>query len=287
MSNNRVGHLPRCAAGTRAIVRVKPEAKAVRMKPSSFIAIGVAIAMSGCGTTQEEAAPPVAAVRVFSSNAVKGVLDDLQPQIERAIGRPLSIEFSTSTALKGKIEQGEPFDVAILVPALLDELAKQGHLVAESQVNLARTGVGVGSREGTPKADVSTPDALKRTLLSARSVAFTAEGQSRPTIEAAFEKLAIADAMRPKVMLVGPAGGPVAVANGEADLVMTLMSEIIPVPGVQLLGPLPPELQSYVTIGAARSTHATDPEAANSLLRQLTGSTLTSALEAHGMESVE
>ena len=243
--------------------------------------------MSGCGTTQEAAAPPAAAVRVFSSNAVKGLLDDLQPQIERAIGRPLSIDFSTSTALKGKIEHGEPFDVAILVPALLDELAKQGHLVAESQVNLVRTGVGVGSREGTPKADVSTPDALKRTLLSAKSVAFTAEGQSRPTIEAAFEKLAIADAMRPKVMLVGPAGGPVAVAKGEAELVVTLTSEIIPVPGVQLLGPFPPELQNYVTIGAARSTHAKDPEAADSFLRQLTGSTLTTALDAHGMESVE
>jgi molybdate transport system substrate-binding protein len=256
------------------------------MQRSSFIAIGLAIAISGCSTTQEAAAPP-AAVRVLSSNAVKGILDDLQPQIERAIGRPLSIEFSTSTALKGKIEQGEPFDVAILVPALLDELAKQGHLVAESQVNLARTGVGVGSREGTPKADVSTPDALKRTLLSAKSVAFTAEGQSRPTIEAAFEKLAIADAMRPKVMLVGPAGGPVAVAKGEAELVMTLTSEIIPVPGVQLLGPLPAELQSYVTIGAARSTHTKDPQAANSLLRQLTGSTLTSVLDVHGMEPVE
>jgi molybdate transport system substrate-binding protein len=267
---------------------MKPEPKVVRMKRSSFIAVGLAIAMSGCGTTEEAAAPPPAApVRVLSTNAVKGFLDDLQPEIERAVGRPLSIEFSTSTALKGKIEQGEPFDVAILVPALLDELAKQGHLVAESQVNLARTGVGVGSREGTPKADVSTPDALKRTLLRARSVAFTAEGQSRPTIEAAFEKLAIADAMRPKVMLVGPAGGPVAVARGEAELVLTLTSEIIPVPGVQLLGPFPAELQSYVTIGAARSAHAKDPKAADSLLRQLNGSTLTSALEAHGMESVE
>jgi molybdate transport system substrate-binding protein len=257
------------------------------MKRASFMAIGLAIAISGCGTTEEAAAPPAAAVRVFSSNAVKGLLDDLQPEIERAIGRSLSIEFSTSTALKGKIEQGEPFDVAILVPALLDELAKQGHLVAESQVTLARTGVGVGSREGTPKADVSTPDALKRTLLSARSVAFTAEGQSRPTIEAAFDELAIADAMRPKVMLVGPAGGPIAVAKGEAELVLTLTSEIVPVPGVQLLGPLPAELQSYVTIGAGRSTHAKDPEAADSLLQQLTGSTLMSALDAHGMESAD
>ena len=87
--------------------------------------------------------------------------------------------------------------------------------------------------------------------------------------------------------LAGETGGPVAVAKGEAELVLTLTSEIVPVPGVQLLGPFPAELQSYVTIGAARSTHAKDPEAADSLLRQLTGSTLTSALDAHGMEPVE
>ena len=244
--------------------------------------------MSGCGTTQrEEASAGIAPIRVLSSNGVKGILDDLQPEIERAIGRSLSIEFSTSTALKAKIDQGEPFDVAILVPTLLHELANQGHLVADSQVNLARTGVGVGSREGTPKVDVSTPEALKRTLLNARSVAFTAEGQSRPFIEAAFEKLGIVEAMKPKVMLVGPAGGPIAVAKGEAELVMTLTSEIIPVPGVQLLGPLPADLQQYVSFGAARGAHARDAAAADALLRQLTGPVVTSALESHGMESVE
>ncbi|HEY6359466.1 MAG TPA: substrate-binding domain-containing protein [Vicinamibacterales bacterium] len=258
------------------------------MKLPPFAAVGLIVAVSACGTTQpEEASTSATAVRVLSSNGVKGILDDLRPRIESAIGHPLSIEFSTSTALKAKIDGGEPFDVAILVPALLHELASQGHLVGDSHVNIARTGVGVGSREGAPRADVSTPEALKRTLLNAKSVAFTAEGQSRPFIEAAFEKLGIVEAMRPKVMLVGPAGGPIAVAKGEAELVMTLTSEIIPVPGVQLLGPLPGELQQYVSFGAARSAHAKDPEAADALLRELNGPVVTSALESHGMESVE
>ena len=258
------------------------------MRFSPIVGVLLIVAVSGCGTTQREGASTNAApVRVLSSNGVKGMLDDLQPEIERAIGRPLSIEFSTSTALKAKIDQGEAFDVAVLVPTLLQELASQGHLAGESQVNLARTGVGVGSRDGTPKADVSTPEALKRTLLNAKSVAFTAEGQSRPFIEAAFEKLGIVEAMKPKLMLVGPAGGPIAVAKGEAELVMTLTSEIVPVPGVQLLGPLPADLQQYVSFGAARSAHPSDATAADALLRQLAGPLFTSALESHGMESVE
>jgi molybdate transport system substrate-binding protein len=258
------------------------------MKRSPLVVVGVIVALSGCGTTaREEAAPQAAAVRVFSSNGVKAVIDDVKGEIERAIGRSLSIEFSTAASLKARIDKGEPFDVAILTPALLHELANAGHVVGDSRVSLARSGVGIAVGEGAPKADVSTPDALKRTLLDATSVAYTAEGQSRRTIEAAFDRLGIADQMRPKVTLVGPMGGPAAVARGEAELALTLTSEILPIPGVQLLGPLPGDLQDYVTFGAARSAHAQDAGAADALLRELNGPTVTSALESHGMEPVE
>jgi molybdate transport system substrate-binding protein len=123
--------------------------------------------------------------------------------------------------------------------------------------------------------------------LNARSVAFTAEGQSRRTIDAVFDRLGIADQMRPKVMLLGPGGGPLAVAKGEAELTMTLISEILPIPGVQLLGPVPGDLQDYVTFEAARSAHAPDASPAAALRRALVGPVFTSALESHGMESVE
>ncbi len=258
------------------------------MRLSSLMAAGLLVVVSGCSATREEQpAPQDDGVRVLSSNGVKAVIDDVQPEIERAIGRPLSIEFSTAATLKTKIEQGEPFDVAILTPALLHELTSEGHVVADSQLSLARAGVGVASREGAPKADVSTADALKRTLLEAKSVAFTAEGQSRRTIEQAFEELGIVEAMRPKVILTGPMGGPAAVTKGEAELAMTLISEILPIQGVQLLGPLPDGLQQYVSFAAARGAHAKDAAAADALLRTLAGPTVTSALEAHGMESVE
>jgi molybdate transport system substrate-binding protein len=242
--------------------------------------------VAGCESAPA-AAPEATAVRVLSSNGVKGIIDDVRPEIERAIGRPLSIEFSTSASLKPKIEQGEPFDVAILTPSMIDDLTKQGKVAAGSAINVARSGVGVGNREGAPRIDVSTTDALKRALLDAKKVAFTAEGQSRATIDRAFERLGIVDAMRPKVMLLGPAGGPAAVAKGEADLTMTLVSEIIPIPGVQFLGPLPAELQDYVSFAAGRSANAQDREGADALLRQLSGPVVTSALEKHGMEAVE
>ena len=250
------------------------------------VVIALLTLVAGCESAPA-AAPEATAVRVLSSNGVKGIIDEVRPEIERAIGRPLSIEFSTSASLKPKIEQGESFDVAILTPAMIDDLMKQGKIAAGSSINVARSGVGVGNREGSPRIDVSTPDALKRALLDAKKVAFTAEGQSRATIDRAFEQLGIVDAMRPKVMLLGPAGGPAAVAQGDADITMTLVSEIIPIPGVQLLGPLPAELQNYVSFVAGRSANAKDREGADALLRQLAGPIVTSALERHGMEAVE
>jgi molybdate transport system substrate-binding protein len=246
----------------------------------------VGLLLAGCASEPAEA-PETIAIRVLSSNGVKAVIDDVRPEIERALGRPVEIEFSTAATLKSRIEKGEAFDATILTPALLHELVQQGHVAGDSVVNLARSGVGVAVREGAPKPDVSTPDALKAALLNAKSVAFTAEGQSRRTIEAAFNRLGIADAMRPKVMLTGPMGGPAAVAKGEAELAMTLISEILPVPGVELAGPLPADLQNYVSFAAARSAHAKDPAAADALLRQLSGPTVSATLEAHGMEGVE
>jgi molybdate transport system substrate-binding protein len=277
---------------SRKIFRLKAEATEMwnfRGCDVKLWSIGLASLLTlvaACESTPA-AAPEAAAVRVLSSNGVKGIIDEARPEIERAIGRPLAIEFSTSASLKAKIEQGEPFDVAILTPAIVDDLVKQGKIAAGSSVNVARSGVGVGAREGAPAKDVSTADALKRTLLEANKVAFTAEGQSRATIDRTFDRLGIADAMRPKVMLLGPAGGPAAVAKGDADLTLTLVSEIIPIPGVQLLGPLPADLQSYVSFAAGRGSQANDAAAADALLRQLSGPIVTSALESHGMEAVE
>ena len=237
----------------------------------------------GC---QSNAAPPAAtAVRVLSSNGVKSAVEDLKPELERAIGRPISIEFSTAAALKTKIEGGEPFDVAILTPLQLDDLITQGKVAAESRSSVGRVGVGVGVRDSAPQADVSTPEALKQTLLNAKSIAFTADGASRATIDKAFASLGITSVMTPKFVLKGPGEAPAAVAAGEAELVMTLASEIAPVPGLQLLGSLPREVQGYVTFVAGRSASAKNADGANALLRQLAEPSIRAALRGHLVEA--
>ena len=209
----------------------------------------------------------------------------MQPQLEMATGIRLSAEFSTAAALKRKIDAGEPFDVAILTPALVDDLVAQGRAVAESRSDLARVGVGVGAREGAPRSDVSTPEALKRTLLDAKVVAYTAEGQSRATVNKALAQLGITAEVDAKSMLTGPGEGPGAVAAGKADLVMTLISEIL-IPGVQLLGPFPPEMQNYIVFTAVRSPNAKNVEGANALLRYLMGPEVADAMKTHALEPI-
>ena len=222
---------------------------------------------------------------MLSSNGVKAAVEALQPTIERDLGHTLSIEFSTASSLKTRIEEGEAFDLAILTPALIDDLIAQGIVAADSRADLARSGVGVGARQGAAPADVSAPDSLKAALLGASSVMFTADGQSRVTIDRAFDRLGIAEAMGPKTMLKGPGEAPGAVAAGEAELVLTLVSEILPVPGLQLLGPFPDDLQSYVSFTAGRSVGSTDAEAADALLEYLAGPAMAVALNAHGLEA--
>jgi len=239
---------------------------------------------SACTAVQAPAPEPTL-LRLLSSNGVRAAIEGIQPQIETATGVRLSAAFSTAADLKRKIDAGEPFDVAILTPPLVDDLVTQGKAVGDSRTDLARVGVGVGAREGAPRSDVSTPEALRRTLIDAKVVAFTAEGQSRATVDKALALLGIVEVVAAKSMLTGPGEGPGAVAAGKADLVMTLISEIL-IPGVQLLGPFPKELQNYIVFTGVRSTNARSAAAASALLRYLTGPEAARAMKAHALEPI-
>ena len=257
--------------------------RSIRSRTRPLHAVAALLLLAGGCTTVPEPAPDPAPLRLLSSNGVRPAIEAIQPQMEMALGLRLSAEFSTATALKRKIDAGEPFDVAILTPALIDDLITQGKAVAGSRADLARVGVGVGAREGAPRSDVSTPEALKRTLLDAKVVAYTAEGQSRATVDKGLAQLGIAEVVAAKSMLTGPGEGPGAVAAGKADLVMTLISEIL-IPGVQLLGPFPAEMQNYIVFTAARSPNARSAEAASALLRYLAGPEAAEAMKAHALE---
>lgn len=247
----------------------------------------VAILTSGiAGAAGQQPGAPARDVRVLSSNGVKAVLEAVRPEMQQAIGRRLSIEFSTAASLTNRIAGGESFDVAVLTPALIDELVAQNVIASDSVVTFARSGVGVGAHRSAPRADVTSLDALKSTLLGASSVAMTADGQSRRVSDRAFEALGIVDAMQPKIAFLGPGEGPLAVAAGQAELVLTLVSEIVPVRGIQLLGPFPEEVQDYVSFAAGASSAAGVSEAAGALLQFFRGPEVAAAAAANGMETV-
>jgi len=226
------------------------------------------------------------ALRVYSSNGVRSVLQEMQPQIEQAIGSRVTFQFSTSRNLTDRIAANEAFDVAILTPDLIDELTALQKVAPESRNEFARVGIGVGSRQGAPVKNVGTLDELRQTFLEAESIAFGANGQSRRTNEASFEVLGIAPEMRIKTRLTGAGEAPVLVAEGEIELVLTLVSELLREPGVQFLGPLPPEVQGYVDFAAGVGADPQDPAAATALISFLSAPDFIAALEKHGLEAI-
>ena len=226
-----------------------------------------------------------AELHVMTSDGMKPSVEELTPAIEHATARKLAAQFDSSNNLRKKILDGEPFDAAIITADVLDALIQQGKISAASRRDISRTGIGVGVRSGAAKPDVGTVEAFKRTLLNAKSVSFNPSGASAVHIYDMFARMGIADAMKPKLILDAEAGRPQKnVAEGKADLVVTLVPEIKFFPGVELVGPVPAELQSYINFAAGVATNAQDPAAAKSLIDFLTGPAASPVLKAKGQE---
>jgi molybdate transport system substrate-binding protein len=226
-----------------------------------------------------------APVHVLASNGVKAVIDELKPQAERAIGRSLTIEFGTSSSIKTRIEGGEAFDVAILTSDVIDDLAKAGKIAPGTRTEIARCGIGIGVRAGAPKPEIKTSDALKKTLLASKSITYAQEGASRTYILQMEDKLGIADAMKAKTILEkNSVGSNARVADGSAEMIMTLVSEILPAPGVQLVGPLPADVQHYVNFATGISPNTKNTDAGKALAKFFASPAVAPTLKAKGME---
>lgn len=222
-------------------------------------------------------------IHVLVSNGVKAVVDELKPQAERAIGHPLSIEFGTTSGLKQKIEAGENFDATFLTSDAIADLVKSGKLAGSS--SLARCGIGMGARAGAPKPDIRTPEALKETLHKAKAITYAQDGASRVFIEKMMGGFGIADQMKAKTMLVpGSVKSNELVAAGKADYVLTLVSEILPAPGVELIGPLPEQVQNYISFSAGVSAKAAHAESGKALVQFFKGPAAAAVYKAKGLE---
>jgi molybdate transport system substrate-binding protein len=236
------------------------------------------------------AAAPVSAaeLKVLTAGAFKQVLLEATPAFERQSGHKLVIDNDTVGALVKRIEGGEAFDVVVVSPAAVDDLAAKGKVLPGSRVNLAKVGVGVMVREGAPKPDVSSVEAFKHALLNAKSVGYidpASGGSSGIYVDQLLAKLGIADQVRPKAKL--KRGGYVAdlVVSGEAELGIHQISEIVPAKGVTLVGPLPAEIQNFTTYAAGVASGTKDPAAAAALVRALSGPDIATILRAKGMET--
>lgn len=224
-------------------------------------------------------------LHVMISDGMKTVVEELTPQIEHSIGRKLAAQFNSSKNLRDKIQTGEPFDAAILTSDVLDDLIQQGKIAAGGRADISRTGLGMGVRAGAAKPDISTPEALKKTLLSAKSISFNPTGASAARTYDMFSRMGIADAVKPKLMLDAEAGRPqMNVAGGKTELVISLIPEIQFFPGVDLVGPIPPAYQSYVNFAGGIAANAHDAEGAKALMQFLTAPAVVPVLKAKGME---
>lgn len=243
------------------------------------------VALAGFGVVAPSALAQPSALRVLASNGMKAVIEEIRPQLERAAGQPLAIEFGTSATIRERIEKGEPFDATVLTVEVIDALAKAGKVVPGSVNALGRTAVAVGVRAGARKPDIGTSDAIKKALLDAQSPTYVGAGAARAPVDRMLATLGIADAVAPKVVVARSVDEALAsVAAGRADMILAPTSEILPVTGVQYVGPLPGEFASYISFAGAVSPTTSAGPAAERFVAELRRPGAASSYRAKGME---
>jgi molybdate transport system substrate-binding protein len=224
-------------------------------------------------------------IRVLCSNGIKAAMEALIPEAERATGRSIVIQFSSSAVLRRSIDGGEPFDLAILTPGIVDDLIRAGKIQAGTHTDLASAALAVGVRAGARKADVGTPEGMKRTLLAAKSITYTKEGAASAAIASMLRSLGIQDQLASRTTLqTVPGHAAEAVAKGEHELVFAPLSEILPIHGVDVLGLFPGQFQAPVVMTAGVAAGARDPDGAKALIKFMTSSKAAPAIKASGME---
>ena len=228
-----------------------------------------------------------AEIKVLTAGAYKSVLLALAPGFEQHSGHRLVVDNDTAGALQKRIAGGEPFDLVVLTPAALEAMVKTGQ-VAPGPQRLAQVAIGVAVKQGAPLPDIGSLVAFQKTLLQARAVATidpAAGGSSGIYLWQLFDKMGIAEQLKPKAVLVP--GGLVAprLLTGEADIAIHQISELMGVPGTTLVGPLPAEIQNYTVYAGGVSAAARDAGAAKALLAWLSGPQAAAVLQAKGMQA--
>ena len=237
------------------------------------------------GTGRAEAAE----IKVLSAGAVRAIVTELAQAFEKETGHKVALAFGTVGVTRQRLA-ADPADVVIMSDVAIDESIKQDRIVSGSRTDIARTGMGVGVRDGTPAPDISTSEAFKQALLAAKSITYVDPAQGATSgihLAGVLQQLGIADAMKAKTTLV-PGGYPAElVAKGEVAMVVHQISEIVPVKGVTLVGPLPKDVQKVTVYSAGIATKATAPEVARAFVTFLTAPSVKPKFAAAGLDYKE
>ena len=186
--------------------------------------------------------------------------------------------------LARRVKAGEPFDLLVAAPGQIDELIAAGLIIPETRTDIAHSGIGVAVRRGAPKPDIGSLDAFTRALLDARSIAYLREGQSGIYIDGVLRRLGIADELKGKLTLPDTDIVSELVSRGDVEVGIVVITQILTTDGVSLAGPLPPEIQSYITFTGGVSANAQAPAAAKALLRMLQAPSAIRVMRLQGME---
>ncbi|TGE01754.1 extracellular solute-binding protein [Methylobacterium nonmethylotrophicum] len=234
-------------------------------------------------------AASAAEVRVVSSGGFAAAYRALAPEFERRTGHTLVTEWGpsmghTPQAVPARLERGEPIDVVVMVGYALDDLIKQGKVQADSRTPLAQSGIALAVRAGAPKPDIATDDALRRTLLAAKSIAYSDSASGVYIEKEMFKRLGIAAEVKDKARMIPAEPVAKVVARGEAEVGFQQLSELKPVPGIEIVGMLPKDVQLYTVFSAGLVTGSREPEAARALIRFLASPEAAAAVRESGME---
>ena len=237
------------------------------------------------------AAAPAAEVRVMISGGLTAAYKALVPEFERSTGHKVLTAYgpsmgTTTNAIPVRLARGEPADVLIMVGYALEDLARKGKVTADSSVDLVRSPIGVAVKAGAPKPDISTADALKRALLAAKTIAYSDSASGVYVSTEMFDKLGIKDAMEGKARKIPATPVGEIVAHGDAEIGFQQMSELKPVEGIDIVGPLPDELQKITIFSAGIASVSKEPDAGKALIKFLASPAARGELIKSGMDPI-
>ncbi len=223
-------------------------------------------------------------IKILSGNGGRVAVSEMSERFEKSTGTKVNIDFAVNPQVRKRVLDGEAFDIAVLNPPVLDELIKAGKVKADTRTVIGRIGIGVGIKQGAPRPDISTAEAFKKALLSAKKVAYPEEGASGIYFANLVKQLGIENEMKDRLMPMPGEYNVEVVADGAADMVVVVASRIYGVKGVDMIGLLPNELQTWIGFAAGVSTNAKDPETALKLAKTMGSKDAEAFLRKVGIE---